>query len=241
MYLVFMDGAGNTGADLTHPTATVHYILGIAVPSEEARGLEDAVAGVLSGCFGAAAREPGFECKGSDMYRGDGPCARLPPADRLALYGELVALVPRFRVELIWRGIDKRALAARYTRPMHPHRLAFLYFAEAVERFLRTRRRFGLLVSDEEKSVEQQVIEDLPRYKELGTGFGHRPIDLRWIVDNVHWVKSHNSRLLQLADNCTFLCQRRHRDAGKTSRQAEAVQALWRVVEERVWSGKIWP
>ena len=54
-------------------------------------------------------------------------------------------------------------------------------------------------------------------------------------------MKSHNSRLLQLADNCTFLCQRYHRDLGKTSRQAEAVQALWRGVEARVWSGKVWP
>jgi hypothetical protein len=85
------------------------------------------------------------------------------------------------------------------------------------------------------------LIEDLPRYRTLGAGFGYRPIDLTRIVDNVHWVKSHNSRLLQLADNCTFLCQRYHRDIGKSTRQAEAVRALWRVVEEAVWSGKIWP
>ena len=172
MYLVFMDGAGNTGADLTHLTATIHYILGIAIPSEAARELEDAVTRILSGRFGAAVRERGFECKGSDLYRGDGPCAGIPPAERLALYGELVELIPRFEVEVIWRGIDKRSLANRYARPMHPHRLAFLFFVEAVERFLRARNQFGLLVSDEEKSVEQQVIEDLPRYKELGTGFG---------------------------------------------------------------------
>lgn len=241
MYLIFMDGAGNTGADLTHPTSTVHYLLGLAVPSDNARALEDAVSEVLSSRFAAASRVPGFECKGSDLYRGEGPCARMAPEHRLALYGELAALVARFDVEVIWRGIDKRALAAQYARPMHPHRLAFLYFAEAAERFLRERKHFGLLISDEEKSVEQQVIEDLPRYKELGTGFGHSPIDLTRIIDNVHWVKSHNSRLLQLADNCTFLCQRHHRDIGKTTRQAAAIHALWRVVGQCVWSGKIWP
>jgi len=124
---------------------------------------------------------------------------------------------------------------------MHPHKLAFTYLVEAVERFLRSRREFGLLVSDEEKEVEQQVIEDLSRYKETGTSFGHTTLDLRSIVDNVHWVKSHNSRLLQLSDCCAYLCQRHHRDRGKTTQTARAVQGLWEGVAGRVWRGKMWP
>lgn len=120
-------------------------------------------------------------------------------------------------------------------------RLAFLYLAEDVERFLRDRREYGLLVSDEEKSIEQQVIEDLPRYKELGTSFGHKPIDLTRIVDNVHWVRSHNSRLLQLADCCVYLCRRYGRDRDKTTASAREIQRLWKVVEPRVWHGRVWP
>jgi hypothetical protein len=165
----------------------------------------------------------------------------LKPADRIALYQCMVELLPRYGVHVIWHGIHKPALAARYPKPMHPHKLAFLFFAEDVERFLRTKRKYGLLVSDEEKSVEQQVIEDLPRYKHLGTSFGYQSIDLTRIIDNVHWVKSHNSRLLQLADNCAFLCQRYQRDKDKNTQQALAVKRLWATVEKQVWRGRIWP
>lgn len=241
MYLIYIDGSGNTGLQLNHPTSTIHYLLGLAIPAARARALEDEVTSVLAAHFGAACRAPGFECKGSDMYRGEGPCEKMSAVARITLYERLVSLIPTHGVHVIWHGIDKPALAARYAHPLHPHKLAFLYFAEDAERFLRKSRSYGLLVSDEEKSVEQQVIEDLPRYKELGTGFGYQPLDLTRIVDNVHWVKSHNSRLLQLADNCTFLCQRFQRDRLSGSRQAQAVQKLWREVEPSVWRGRIWP
>jgi hypothetical protein len=241
MYLIYMDGTGNTGARLDHPTSTVHYIVGLAIPGDSARALENDVTLVLRPRFGDRVDEPGFECKGSDMYRGEGPCARMPPGERVRLYGELLALLPDHDVRLIWRGIRKPELARRYVTPIHPHTLAFLYFVEEVERFLRHRKEFGLLISDEEKSVEQQVIEDLPRYKDLGTNFGWKPLPLTRIVDNVHWIRSHDSRLLQLADNCTFLCQRIQRDAGKTTLNALAVQELWKIVGGQVHSGVLWP
>jgi hypothetical protein len=241
MYLIYLDGTGNTGARLDHPTNTVHYIVGLAVPGGAARALENDVAGVLRDAFGDAIDETAFECKGSDMYRGEGPCERMSVDQRLLLYKRLMLLVPKHEVGVIWRGINKPGLADKYVRPRHPHTLAFLYFAEAVERFLRRKKEFGLLISDEEKSVEQQVIEDLPRYKDLGTGFGYKPLNLTRIVDNVHWVKSHNSRLLQLTDNVTYLCQRSHRDVGKVSRTARAVHELWGIVKSEVRDGRIWP
>jgi hypothetical protein len=241
MYLVFLDGSGNTGLNLSHPTSTVYLLMALAVHGRAARGLEDAMTSVLERRIGAVSREPRFECKGSDLYRGQGPCASMPPAERVAIYAELVGLLASHGAELIWVGIDKQRLAARYPNPMHPHKLAFIYLAEEVERFLRSRREFGLLVSDEEKEVEQQLVEDLSRYKETGTSFGYRAEDLRHIVDNVHWVKSHHSRLLQLSDCCAYLCQRYHRDRGKTSATARAVQELWERAAGRVWRGRIWP
>ena len=215
--------------------------MALAVDSRSARAMEDAVTAVLARRFGEASRARGFECKGSDLYRGEGPCAALPPAERVSIYAELMGLLERYGGELIWVAIDKPRLAAKYSTPMHPHKLAFIYLVEAVERFLRSRREAGLLVSDEEKEVEQQVIEDLSRYKETGTSFGHTTLDLRCIVDNVHWVKSHNSRLLQLCDCCAYLCQRYHRDRSKTTATARAVQELWEGVAGRVWRGRIWP
>ena len=124
---------------------------------------------------------------------------------------------------------------------MHPHQLAFVYLVEQVERFLRAAGDYGLLVSDEEKEIEQQVIEDLFRYKQAGTSFGYKPIDLTRIVDNVHWVKSHHSRLLQLCDCCVYLCQRFARERAKESPTAKQIQRLWEILLPQVVRGRIWP
>jgi Protein of unknown function (DUF3800) len=164
----------------------------------------------------------------------------MPPAARIELYGELLGLVPAHGARLVWQGIDKARLAARYRNPMHPHKLAFIFLVEQIERLLREQSDYGLLISDEEKEVEAQVVEDLLRYKEHGTSFGYNPLDLTRIVDNVHWVKSHNSRLLQLCDCCVYLCQRVARDRDKTSATAQAVQRLWAGLEPRVWRGRVW-
>lgn len=241
MYLVFIDGSGNTGMDLAHPTSTAYYLVALAVDGRDARALEDAATELLVRHFGEECRRAGFECKGSDLYRGEGPCARMSPGDRVALYGELLALLSKHHAWISWVAIDKVRLARRYATPMHPHKLAFIYLVEQIERFLRSRRDFGLIVSDEEKEVESQVVEDLWRYKEMGTSFGFNPMDLTCIVDNVHWVKSHNSRLMQLADLCAYLCQRQARDQGKTSKAALTVKRLWESVSARVWSGRVWP
>ena len=240
MYLVFLDGSGNTGLNLSDPTSTLYLLMGLAADGGAIRRMEDEMSAILATHFGPASRAPGFECKGSDLYRGQGPCAAMSPTERVELYGEMVRLLAPHDARLIWAGIDKPRLAARYREPMHPHKLAFI-FLEQVERFLRQRRDFGLIVSDEEKEVEQQLLEDLSRYKETGTALGQMPLELRCIVDNVHWVKSHNSRMMQLCDCCAYLCQRALRDRGKTSATALAVQELWSVVEERVWRGRVWP
>lgn len=241
MRLIFLDSSGNTGRDLSQAAVSVYYLMALAVPGDQARALEDQMGQVLTRAFGAACREPRFECKGSDLYRGEGPCSRMGPADRIALYGELLGLLHAHGVRLVWQGIDKARLAARYREPMHPHTLAFVYLVEEVERFLRRESDFGLLVSDEEKDVEEQVVANVSRYKEFGTSFGYKALDLTRIVDNVHFVKSHHSRLLQLCDCCAYLCQRQARDRGKDSRTAEAVRKLWDSLAPRIWNGRVWP
>jgi hypothetical protein len=241
MYLVFLDGSGNTGLNLTHPTSTVYLLMGLAVHGNRVRALEDEMTAILASHFGPASHAPDFECKGSDLYRGHGPCVAMAPAERIELFGELIRLPGRHGARLIWQAIDKPKLAARYREPMHPHKLAFIYMTEQVELFLRGQKDFGLIVSDEEKEVEQQLVEDLGRYKETGTSFGYSPLDLRRIVDNVHWVKSHNSRMMQLCDCCAYLCQRALRDRGKTSPSARAVQKLWSELEGLVFRGRVWP
>jgi hypothetical protein len=79
MYLVFLDGSGNTGLNLSDPTTTLYLLMGLAAHGDAVRALEDAMSAILEERFGPASRAPGFECKGSDLYRGQGPCAAMGP------------------------------------------------------------------------------------------------------------------------------------------------------------------
>ena len=79
MYVVFLDGSGNTGLNLSDPTTTLYVLMGLAVHGSAIRSLEDEMSAILARHFGAASRAPGFECKGSDLYRGQGPCAAMAP------------------------------------------------------------------------------------------------------------------------------------------------------------------
>lgn len=46
MYLVFLDGSGNTGLNLTHPTSTTYLLMGLAVHGNRIRALEDEMGAV---------------------------------------------------------------------------------------------------------------------------------------------------------------------------------------------------
>lgn len=184
MYLVFLDGSGNTGLNLTHPTSTTYLLMGLAVHGNRIRALEDEMGAVHGSHFGPASHAPDFECKGSDLYRGPGSL-RGHGARRAHRALRRAGPAPRPP----WRAADlggdrQPRLAARYREPIHPHKLAFIFMAEQVESFLQGQREFGLIASDEE-DVEQQPVEDLRRYKEAGTPFVREPLGLRRIADNV--------------------------------------------------------
>ncbi|MCJ2074485.1 DUF3800 domain-containing protein [Methylobacterium sp. E-016] len=58
----------------------------------------------------------------------------------------------------------------------------------------------GLLVADENKEIEQRLIDDLELYKRGGTSIGWRPTYIGSIVDSIHFVQSANNRLIQCVD-----------------------------------------
>ena len=59
-------------------------------------------------------------------------------------------------------------------------------------------RSEGLLVADEQRGLDRDIIESLPHWRESGTDFGVR--EIRHLVDTLHTVPSHDSWLIQLAD-----------------------------------------
>ena len=122
-----------------------------------------------------------------------------------------------------------------------------MYLVEQIDRWLEQNQPptgtplYGLLVADEQRGVERDIIESLPHWRESGTDFGYKVREIKYLVDTLHTVPSHDSWLIQLADCVAFLRNRRRRADSRTDASSKAVRHLYanhvdpQVVTEFVW------
>lgn len=84
---------------------------------------------------------------------------------------------------------------------------AFMYFVERVEKYLQAKKSPGLLIGDKDSdSVSSSYAKNLARYRAQGTPY-HFGIELKNLIDTVHFTRSHHCRLLQMADLYVWLLQ----------------------------------
>ena len=260
MYLFYIDESGNTGRDLDSPEQPVHWLVGVGVESTRLPKVERDLRDLARHYCPGEARDPDFEFHGSAIFHGRRPFNHLAPEKRVDLYRQLLSVVPRHDLKVFVRGIHKRrhrnrAARRRYS-PDHPHRLGFMFLVERIDRWLEEiqpdgpedRPLYGLLVADEQRSVERDIIESLPHWRESGTDFGFRKI--RYLVDTLHTVPSHDSWLIQLADCLAYLTNRQHRgdlllEKGGRSKLARGPQAVLDMysshIARQVVTRHIWP
>jgi hypothetical protein len=204
MKLIYIDEAGNTGTK-ADPDQPIHLLSAVMVDEAQVRPLEEAAAALAAKWFGPiVALQTEFEFHGSHIHRGAGPFKGLSVDQRIALVGEVLSLVPAYGATIGYAAVDKLTCVSS----RHPHQLAFLFLAERIEDCLRSDSSFGLLIADENRDIEQKLIDDLDLYKRHDTSFGWRPTKLSHIVDSIHFVRSKNNWLIQLADVVAFMLLR---------------------------------
>lgn len=123
---------------------------------------------------------------------------------RIEVMGELLNIINNYELQIIYTRINKVTSKAK----LHPHQLAFLLLVERIEDYLARENSLGLLIADENDDIEQRIIDDLERFKTVDTGFGYRPTRTEHIIDSIHFVKSNNNHLMQLADVVAYVLLR---------------------------------
>ncbi|HEX8245017.1 MAG TPA: DUF3800 domain-containing protein [Longimicrobium sp.] len=262
MYLFYIDESGNTGTDLDTADQPVHWMVALGVAPAALKRVEEEMLALAVRHFPERARAADFEFHGSHIYARRGDCRGLRAEAAVQLYGELLDVLARNGGLLFIVGIDKaklkrRAQSGRYA-PDHPYRLAFMYLVERIDGWLHerapraaTREVLGLLVADEQKEVHRQMIESFAAWRAKGTQYSSRGKAIRHLVDTVHYVPSHDSWLIQLADCVAYIFSRYHRiqrEKGELPGDAltlaeAAVVRLWndrcrkRLVEFYLWPG----
>jgi Protein of unknown function (DUF3800) len=246
--LFFVDDSGNTGARLDHPIEQVHWLAAIAVDESVVRDLDRAVSDCCLRFFGSDAHAADFEVKGSELFGGRGCAEKLPPDARIACYDAILALLNVHGVRLFIRGINKPAHAARAKSfrydPAPPYDLAFQYLAERIDEWLATLpgQPRGLVVADEQQEAGRRMIHQFNQWTHNRTPGGYRARQLGQLLPALHYVRSVDSRLVQLADCVAFLRNRFAKVASNPKNNSDiAIIDLWTrhcsplLVDDRVW------
>lgn len=118
----------------------------------------------------------------------------------------------------------------------HPHRIAFTLLVERLQVWLKQRDALGLIVADENKEVSQKLIDDFALFKEFATNWGYRRIPVTNIIDSVHFVQSHNNRILQACDVVSYMFMKGyHLRAKKEAEHKAIVGSAWTYWDHVSW------
>lgn len=263
MHFFYVDESGNTGNNLDSHDQPIHWVVGLGVDVTRIQALEADLLALALRVFRTRARAPDFELHGAAIFSGRDDCRGLSANDRVDLYRDIVRIAGQHECAVFVQGIHKqrhreRAAAKGYT-PHHPHRLAFMYLLERIDEWLEGEQpepglfgpatpQYGLIVADEQKEVDREIVARFAYWKDAGTEFSTGR-ELRWLIDTVHYVPSHDSWLIQLVDCLAYIRARygrvlreKGREPAGHSRSDAAVVELWEgYCQELVVSSYEWP
>lgn len=204
MKLIYLDEAGNTGSK-ADPDQPIHMIGSLIVDQAHVRFIEVRLNELAERCrtlIRAAGRpEPTdpIEFHGADLFGGKGLFKPISPAARIALCEDIVAACRDGKAVFGHCAVDKMKLWGG-----HPHMRCFQFTLERLQDHLSSKDELGLLIADEHRELEEEIIQNLAFSKEFTTGWGQRPTAIKNIIDTVHFVKSKHNRLVQACDVLTY-------------------------------------
>ncbi len=254
--MFYIDESGNTGASF-NTDQPIHWLVAIGVTPVSIKKIEYRMLNLASTYFPQRARQPNFEFHGSDLFSGRGDCQGISPFDRIIIYEEILGLLKPHDCALFVRGIDKAKYrdyaATKGYETKHPHELASQFLFEQIDEWLEAnsgfgKEMYGLLVADEQKEVARKTIENFAHWRDSAT-LGYRSRTLKFLIDTIHYVPSHDSWLIQLTDCVAFVRNRYariQREKGTNSSDHndsdKAIIKLWEnSCQECIVTDRIWP
>lgn len=205
MLCAYIDDSGNTGARLNDPEQPFHYVGAIIVPEIAWMGLKTSLTRVAKDALGTV--PDSFEFHGSELYRGKGVWKHTSLADRMDIYRECLSLLNVYDIDIVYGRCDKK-LMQRYTRPFHPHYIAFWLCLEGIAKYMAARDELGFIVADDSEEGTRKVARKVLRDYRKKAPFG-MAVDVSRVIDTVHFMSSIESPHIQLCDLALFVIRRK--------------------------------
>jgi hypothetical protein len=146
-----------------------------------------------------------FEFHAYDIWNGRGIWSALEPAARLDVLKSVVGLLDEHDITVSHSTIDKPKLHARYggRADSNVYLLALQFLLEKIDALSENK----IIIADEAKEHELKAVRMLSDMQDWGSGEVPSR-QLRTIIDSLHYVKSHQSPGVQMADTIAYILQR---------------------------------
>jgi len=176
-----------------------YLVGGIVVPMDKIGQVEKELTNYAVEVFGSRELTKQTEFHGDFIYRAKGPFRGKSMAERAAILGRLADVIVqgdfirKVYAAIYVPGLYNKSYAAEY---------AFAHFVERVQMCVGNSP--CILIGDIDDEQVRNMVRDFAQYRARGTPWAHG-IELRSVVDTVHFCPSHHSRLVQLADAYVWL------------------------------------
>jgi hypothetical protein len=211
-----------------------YIVAGIAVPMREIGAIEEAVSVLSDKTFGTRDLTPATEFHASHIYHGKGPFKGMLPAKRLEILEALADIIAsNGSVRRIYAAID----TSRLYEPKQAPEFAFAHFCERVQ-MMTGHKSTSILIGDRDDEQLSNMVRDFSQFRTRGTPWQYG-IEIKSIVDSVHFTRSHHSRMMQLADSYVFIIG--HWYGSKKGRMAESFTDALKRKDLHAHRYKHWP
>lgn len=233
---VYIDETGSTGRGAKQqPYLTLVAVL---VHEDKVRTLNEGMRRVAAEHIGAFL--PGFEFHGQEIWNGTGLWSRKEYSELIAAYDAAINLLDELDLIIAHSSINKDMLHSRYggAADANAYRLALQFLLEKID-ILDSQNK--IVIADEAKEQQLQAIKMVADLQQWGTGEvpGRK---LNTVIDSLHFVQSHASAGVQMADLVAFIIQRARRGKEGHPAAAAALSRLSEVVSAHTLTYRsAWP
>jgi hypothetical protein len=183
------------------------------------------------------------EFHGYEVFQGQGPWAGVAPNERIHVYARMFECIAEAEAEIVLCGFDQDP-PGRHNWDEGTHISLMTGLVVALDQHCLSCNEHVLVVADEHSTAArcQTLTRLLQEIYSTGTRRAVEPRDLR-VIDSLHYVRSHDSRLVQASDLVAYLVRRAPRDGDPRRRQTH--ERLLRIVEPLIvgswnWSYEEW-
>lgn len=190
MHLIYFDEV-----KFEPPKQRFHWFGGFAISSNDVAAIEGLMNNLAKDWFGDPKLSKETEFHAKDIVHGKALFKGVPIDERLELLGKLLDICARDEVNSIFSCVEWEEV--KFSGD--PAEVAFMFFVEKVDSYLKFAGSVGLLIGDLDLPFVDTSVANLSSYKAGSTKYSYgRKID--YCLDTVHFAHSHHSRLVQLAD-----------------------------------------